>query len=293
MTDSQEEERERELEEDRETGTAPPGVNAEGDAGKGDVTDIDTAAVPVVPANAEGDAGKGDVTTIDTAMVPAVPANVEKAGGESDVTTIDTAMVPATPREMIGRVVPRKAVLVTPGETAGKAVPRKAIPVVVPSFRKLQVSRNVVVPVPAATGDFWQRLGVWLANFRLWRLRRPFWGSILMLIASLLMLWGPLSLMRFALLPGSSIWSGILVGALLLVMAIIQLLAPSYSLLTGAIGVVLSIVSLLVAGFGGLVIGMIMGTIGGALGVAWKPNARPLPIKQTHQRKSVQSRFMH
>jgi len=118
------------------------------------------------------------------------------------------------------------------------------------------------------------------SDFRIWRLRRPFWGSILMIMASLMMLWGPVSLLRFALLPGSSIWAGIFVGILLFIMALIQLLIPSYAVITGGIGVALSLVSLIVAGFGGLGIGAILGTIGSALGVAWRPNAQPLPTRQ-------------
>jgi hypothetical protein len=74
----------------------------------------------------------------------------------------------------------------------------------------------------------------------------------------------------FALLPGSTVWAGVLVGALLVVMGLIQLLAPSYALITGAIAIVLSLISLLVA-VGGLGIGMILGLIGGAIGVAWRP----------------------
>ena len=118
------------------------------------------------------------------------------------------------------------------------------------------------------------------AGFRIWRLRRPFWGSILMMLASLMMLWGPVSLLRFALLPGSSIWAGIFVGVLLFIMSLIQLLVPSYAVITGGVGVALSLVSLIVAGFGGLGIGAILGTIGSALGVAWRPNAQPLPTRQ-------------
>lgn len=108
-----------------------------------------------------------------------------------------------------------------------------------------------------------------------------------MLIASLLMIWGPMSLLRFALLPGSMIWAGLLVAGLLFVMALIQLLAPSHALITGAIGLVLSLVSLLVAGFGGLVIGAILGIIGSALGVAWQPNARPLPEGRSRRKKGI------
>jgi hypothetical protein len=122
---------------------------------------------------------------------------------------------------------------------------------------------------------FRERLQVYRVNFRIWRLQRPFWGSILILMAGALVLWGPVGLMRFALFPGSTIWAGLLVGSLLVVMGLIQLFAPSYALITGAVAIVLSLISMFVA-LGGFVIGMFLGIIGGALGVAWKPQARTL-----------------
>jgi hypothetical protein len=130
------------------------------------------------------------------------------------------------------------------------------------------------------------------SRFRLWRRTRPFWGAILIMIAGLLVLWGPVELLPFALLPGSNIWAGLLVGGILFVMGLIQLLAPSNALVTGSIAVVLSLVSLLVAA-GGFGIGMILGIIGGAMGIAWQPASRarnrssykiPLSIKNPFSR---------
>lgn len=108
------------------------------------------------------------------------------------------------------------------------------------------------------------------SRFRLWRKTRPFWGSILMMLAGFLVLSGPAALLQLAILPGSMLWAGLLVGALLFTMGLIQLLIPSYALITGAIGIVLSLISLIVAA-GGFGIGMLLGIIGGALGVAWRP----------------------
>ena len=113
------------------------------------------------------------------------------------------------------------------------------------------------------------------------------------MLAGALVLWGPTNLLRLAMLPGNSIWSGLLVGALILVMGVIQLLAPSYALITGAIAIVLSLISLIVA-LGGFGIGMLLGIIGGSLGVAWKPVVGPRissyahisPSAQTNERKS-------
>jgi hypothetical protein len=114
------------------------------------------------------------------------------------------------------------------------------------------------------------------SRFRRWREARPFTGSVLMMLAGLLILWGPISLMRFALLPGSMIWSAMLIGAALLLMGVLQLLVPTYALMAGSIGIILSLVSLVAAAGGLLGIGMILGLIGGSLSVAWKPIVRPL-----------------
>src|SRR5579884_3966283 len=110
------------------------------------------------------------------------------------------------------------------------------------------------------------------SRFKRWRRSRPFAGSILLILAGILVLIGPLSLVALAFL-GNMIWAGLLVGGLLLVMGLIQLFAPYYSLITGSVGIVLSLVSFVVA-VGGFGIGMILGIIGGALGVAWRPVAR-------------------
>src|SRR5437660_4736093 len=107
------------------------------------------------------------------------------------------------------------------------------------------------------------------SRFYTWRRTRPFWGAVLMIVAGMLVLWGPVGMLSFALLPGSMIWAGVLVGALLFLMGVLQLLVPSYALMTGAIGIVLSIISLLVA-LGGIIIGMLLGIIGGSLSVAWR-----------------------
>ncbi|GHO83968.1 DUF6114 domain-containing protein [Dictyobacter formicarum] len=119
------------------------------------------------------------------------------------------------------------------------------------------------------------------SQFRLWRKTRPFAGAILIIIAGLLVLWGPVALLPFALLPGSNIWAGILVGGLILAMGIIQLLVPSNALVAGSIAVVLSLVSLLVAA-GGFGIGMLLGIIGGAMGIAWQPVSRSQSRPRPH-----------
>ncbi|HEU5374488.1 MAG TPA: DUF6114 domain-containing protein [Ktedonobacteraceae bacterium] len=114
--------------------------------------------------------------------------------------------------------------------------------------------------------DTWSR-------FRLWRNTRPFWGSTFMFLSSLILLGLPLYFLQFAFIL-NSLWASILIGALLLVMALVQLFVPSYSVLTGSIGIVLSLVSFITSSFGGCLIGMLLGIIGGTLSLAWRPVGR-------------------
>jgi hypothetical protein len=120
-----------------------------------------------------------------------------------------------------------------------------------------------------------KRLEDWQSwsKFRLWRNTRPLWGSLLMIAAALIILVGASFLLPFAFLV-QSIWPAFLIGGLLLVMGVIQLFLPTYAIVTGSIGMVLSLVSLLVASFGGYGLGLLLGVIGSALSIAWRPVKR-------------------
>ena len=111
------------------------------------------------------------------------------------------------------------------------------------------------------------------SRFRLWRHTRPFWGSVWMIVAALILLIFPISLLQFAFLV-STLWASLLIGGLLLVMGLIQLFLPSYAVITGSIGMVLSLVSFVTNTFGGLALGMLLGIIGCALSIAWRPIPR-------------------
>ncbi len=111
------------------------------------------------------------------------------------------------------------------------------------------------------------------SKFRLWRRTRPFWGSVWMIIAALILLAFPISLLQFAFLV-NTLWASLVIGGLILVMALIQLFLPSYAVITGSIGIVLSLVSFITNTFGGLALGMLLGIIGCALSIAWRPVKR-------------------
>lgn len=108
------------------------------------------------------------------------------------------------------------------------------------------------------------------SKFRLWRRTRPFWGSVWMIVAALILLAFPLSLLQFAFLV-NTFWASMVIGGMLLAMGLIQLFLPSYAVITGSIGMVLSLVSFITNTFGGLALGMLLGIIGCALSIAWRP----------------------
>jgi hypothetical protein len=111
------------------------------------------------------------------------------------------------------------------------------------------------------------------SRFHLWRHTRPFWGSILMLLGSCFLLALPIYFLQFAFLL-NSLWASMLLGGLLLVMALVQLFLPSYAVITGSIGIVISLVSFITSSFGGFLFGMLLGIIGSALSIAWRPVKR-------------------
>jgi hypothetical protein len=106
------------------------------------------------------------------------------------------------------------------------------------------------------------------SRFALWRGRRPFWGSVLLFFAGILVLWEPLLLIHLIFVPGTTIWSTLLVGTLLLALSLLQLFAPTHTLLAGIIGLVLSLSALFTV-FGGFLLGTLCGCTGAALSLAW------------------------
>jgi len=67
---------------------------------------------------------------------------------------------------------------------------------------------------------------------------------------------------------------GAITGIIVIVGAIMLYSQPRQHLIWGIIVLVFSILSILSSG--GLIIGLILGIVGGALGIAWKPGAAPV-----------------
>lgn len=112
-----------------------------------------------------------------------------------------------------------------------------------------------------------------------WRRQRPFAAGMLGIVAGVAMLYGPIGLMRFAMIPGSTLWAALLVGTLVFLVGCFLIFEPALHRILGSTLIVLSLVSL-VTQLGGLVVGMLCGIVGGALAIAW------VPIPDTERRPS-------
>ncbi|NNV07585.1 DUF6114 domain-containing protein [Geobacillus sp. C56-T2] len=107
-------------------------------------------------------------------------------------------------------------------------------------------------------------------RFRQWQKRRPFWGATFLLLSSLVILWVPAQLYEISLVPGSMVFAGFFLGGMVWLMGVLAYAMPRLSTLIGIIGMFSAILSIMGA-LGGFLIGTILGIIGGALCIAWRP----------------------
>ncbi|MFD3685484.1 DUF6114 domain-containing protein [Nocardiopsis sp. NPDC058631] len=116
-------------------------------------------------------------------------------------------------------------------------------------------------------------------RFRDWRHGRPFWGGLLLVAAGAELLLAPaaqslvlpIDLIIYAGIAGVS---GTLIAALLITLGVLSWLQPAQNVFFGLVGLALALVSFVTSNFGGFVIGMLLGIVGGSLVFAWAPGVR-------------------
>ncbi|MDA2803799.1 DUF6114 domain-containing protein [Nocardiopsis suaedae] len=119
-----------------------------------------------------------------------------------------------------------------------------------------------------------------LRAFGEWRRTRPFWGGLLVLVAGVEMMVAPaaqslvlpLNLVIYAGIAGISVY---LIGLLLMALGVLAWVQPQQRLFYGVVGTLLSVASFVTANFGGFVIGMLLGIVGGAMVFSWSPSRPP------------------
>jgi len=109
------------------------------------------------------------------------------------------------------------------------------------------------------------------SGFRAWRRTRPFWGGLWCILGGVIIAYGPTTAIKIILISGTIVWLGIMVGLLVVLMGLFLWFAPHLRQLVGVMAAAFSMVSLITSDYGGFFIGLLLGTIGGALGFAWTP----------------------
>ncbi len=107
------------------------------------------------------------------------------------------------------------------------------------------------------------------ASFADWRSERPFWGGFLLALAGVAIAAIPTQIaVAFAMVPGTFAFVGIIEGVIVLLCGVFAVAKPELASFFGVAGILLAITSLLGA-LGGFGIGTLLGSIGGAMCVAW------------------------
>ena len=75
-------------------------------------------------------------------------------------------------------------------------------------------------------------------------------------------------------------WAGVTTGALIGAFGLLLWIRPQWREILGILVIVLSLVSFLVADFGGFLVGMLLGLYGGSMAMAWMALPVPVPVTQ-------------
>ncbi|WP_280698556.1 DUF6114 domain-containing protein [Kitasatospora sp. GP82] len=120
-------------------------------------------------------------------------------------------------------------------------------------------------------------------RFRVWRGTRPFWAGLLTSSASAPIMYFPYTHLTLAGLPlalSTTAGAGSLViGILLVVLGITLWLQPQMRVFAGVATILLALISVPVANFGGFLLGLLPALIGGSLACAWAP---PSEARETY-----------
>jgi hypothetical protein len=109
--------------------------------------------------------------------------------------------------------------------------------------------------------------------FRGWRRARPFWAGVFLLFAGteLLLIPLPMNAMGLILHIGTGGVLGILIGAILIVCALLLWFNPAQRAFYSVVAVLLAVAALVASNLGGFLIGTLAGVLGGSLGFGWTP----------------------
>lgn len=137
---------------------------------------------------------------------------------------------------------------------------------------------------------FGERVRAGWRRFRRWRRSRPFWAGVFTLLAGLNFLAPPDVPLRIGTMVIETKLimdtNGLLIGAAIVVCGVLLWIRPMFRFLAGVVTLILSLVGVVTANLGALLVGTILGLLGGALAVAWTdrpptPRGTDTPPKRT------------
>ncbi|MET9870054.1 DUF6114 domain-containing protein [Streptomyces sp. NPDC006386] len=113
------------------------------------------------------------------------------------------------------------------------------------------------------------------SGWRGWRRSRPFTAGLLLGLGGLELIcvsWVGLGFLRFTGTAGAASW---ILGALFVVAGVTTWRNPALRYFSGVLAAGLSLVSLVAANLGGLLLGFLLTAVGSALALAWIPRQAP------------------
>jgi hypothetical protein len=120
------------------------------------------------------------------------------------------------------------------------------------------------------------------SRFASWRRARPFAGGVLTVLAGLeLFFSGQLDIGNIHVQLGIEGFQATIIPVLLVLLGMLAMVMPVHRIFYGVLSLAVSVYSLIGVNLGGFLVGMLLGTIGGVLIVAWMPKVldpEPVPL---------------
>ncbi|MFF7365115.1 DUF6114 domain-containing protein [Streptomyces sp. NPDC008125] len=128
---------------------------------------------------------------------------------------------------------------------------------------------------PESTGQNEHHLTAHRQGFRAWRGSRPFWAGLLTMAGGIPIAYFPYANMHLGnvtLAMSTTAGAGsLIIGVLLVTLGLTMWFHHIVRVFAGVAAILLGLISIPVANFGGFVMGFVLALVGGALSVSWAP----------------------
>ncbi|MEU9196747.1 DUF6114 domain-containing protein [Streptomyces hundungensis] len=116
----------------------------------------------------------------------------------------------------------------------------------------------------------------WRLRFRAWRGHRPFWAGLLTMAGGVPIMYFPYANMHLGnvtLAMSTTAGAGsLIIGVLLVTLGLTMWFHSVVRMFAGVATILLALISIPIANFGGFVVGFLLSLFGGALACAWVPS---------------------